>query len=324
MKMNFMTMSLVAFYSMTAYAQDVLPSWNDTATKIALIDFVSKVTQEGGKDFVPEKDRIAVFDNDGTLWSEQPYYVQVAFAFDRIHQLAPKHPEWKSKQPYKAVLEGDMEALKEAGEHGLVEIIMATHAGMTTDEFSTIVNEWMKTARHPVTKKPYTKMVYQPMLEVLEYLKANNFKTFIVSGGGIEFMRPWTYETYGIPPERVVGSSVKTQFQMKNGKPVLTRLAQVNFIDDKEGKPVGILQHIGQKPIAAFGNSDGDLQMLQWTTSGDGARFGLIVHHTDGEREVAYDRDSAIGRLDKALEQAKKNNWTVVDMRQDWNVIFPE
>ena len=302
---------------------DPLPSWNDTAPKAAIVAFVEKVSKQGSSDFVPEPERIAVFDNDGTLWTEHPMYVQLAFALDRVKAEAANHPEWATTQPFQAVLEGDMKTLAAAGEKGLVELIMATHAGMTTGDFQKIVSDWISTARDPRFKRPYTELVYQPMLELLAYLRANGFKTFIVSGGGIELMRPWTERVYGIPPEQVVGSSIKTQFEMKDGVPTLFRLPQVNFIDDKAGKPVGINEHIGRKPIAAFGNSDGDLEMLQWTTLADGARFGMIIHHTDAEREYAYDRDTEFGRLDKALDAAAINNWTVVDMKADWKQIFP-
>lgn len=314
----------VALIPVVALAQsDPLPSWNDTAPKAAIVAFVGKVTTDGSADFVPEPERIAVFDNDGTLWTEHPMYVQLAFALDRVKAEAPNHPEWKTTQPFQAVLEGDMKALAAAGEKGLVELIMATHAGMSVDEFQKTVTDWIATARDPRFKKPYTELVYQPMLELLSYLRANGFKTFIVSGGGIEMMRPWSERVYGIPPEQVVGSSIKTEFEMKDGAPTLFRLPQVNFIDDKAGKPVGINEHIGRKPIAAFGNSDGDLEMLQWTTMAPGARFGLIVHHTDAEREYAYDRNTEFGRLDKALDAAAENNWTVVDMKNDWKVIYP-
>ncbi|WP_287304697.1 HAD family hydrolase [Mesorhizobium sp.] len=315
----------VAFTPAIALAQsDPLPSWNDTAPKAAIVEFVEKVSTEGSPDFVTEPERIAVFDNDGTLWTEHPMYVQLAFALDRVKAEAPNHPEWATTQPFQAVLEGDMKTLAAAGEKGLLELIMATHAGMTTEEFQKIASEWIATARDPRFKKPYTELVYQPMLELLAYLRANGFKTFIVSGGGIELMRPWTEKVYGIPPEQVVGSSIKTQFEMKDGAPTLFRLPEVNFIDDKAGKPVAINDHIGRRPIAAFGNSDGDLEMLQWTTLADGPRFGLIVHHTDAEREYAYDRKSEFGHLDKALDAAAVNNWTVVDMKADWKQIFPE
>jgi hypothetical protein len=284
---------------------------------------VKRVTTQGGPDFVPPDQRIATFDNDGTLWVEQPMYVQLAFALDRVKALAPQHPDWKNKQPFEAVLNGDMRELAAAGEQGLVEMLAATHAGMTVDEFEKIVSDWLATARDPRFKKPYTELVYQPMLELLAYLRANGFKTFIVSGGGIEFMRPWAEKIYGVPPEQVVGSSIKTRFEMRDGQPRLFRLPQINFIDDKTGKPVGINQHIGRRPIAAFGNSDGDLEMLQWTTmSGSGVRLGLIVHHTDAEREYAYDRKSHFGKLDIALDAAAANRWTVVDMKKDWKRIF--
>lgn len=306
-----------------ANAQDALPSWNDGPTKQAILNFVTTVTREGSPDFVPPAERIAVFDNDGTLWTEQPMPVQMVFALDRVKLLAPQHPEWKDKQPFKAVLEGDMKTLAEAGERGLVELVMATHAGMTTDEFSKIVTDWLATARDPRFKRPYTELVYQPMLELLAYLRANGFKTFIVSGGGIEFMRPWAERVYGISPEQVVGSSIKTKFEMRDGRPTLFRLPELNFNDDKAGKPVGINQHVGRRPIAAFGNSDGDLEMLQWTTMTGGVRFGLIVHQTNAEREYACDRNVTLGRLDTALDAAALNKWTVVDMKRDWKVIFP-
>ena len=311
-------------WSFQASAQnDPLPSWNDTSAKQAIVDFVGRVTKAGGPDFVAPAERIATFDNDGTLWVEQPMYVQMAFALDRVKALAPLHPEWKDTQPFKAVLEGDMKTLAESGERGLVEVIMVTHAGMTTSEFAKIVTDWLATARDPRFKRPHTELVYQPMLEVLAYLRANGFKTFIVSGGGVEFMRPWAERVYGIPPEQVIGSSIKTKFQITDGSPVLFRLPEVNFIDDKAGKPIGINEAIGRRPIAAFGNSDGDLQMLQWTTLSGGVRLGVIVHHTDAEREYAYDRQSHFGHLDVALDAAAVNKWTVVDMKKDWKVIFP-
>jgi hypothetical protein len=281
------------------------------------------VTTPGSADFVPVSERIATFDNDGTLWSEQPMYFQLFFALDRVKELAPQHPEWQNTEPFASLLKGDVKAALAGGEKTILEIIMATHAGMTTTQFEAIVKAWIAAAKHPKTGRLYTDMVYQPMLELLAYLRDNGFKTFIVSGGGIEFMRPWTEAVYGIPPEQVVGSSIKTMFEMQGGEPVLVRLAKIDFIDDKEGKPVGINAHIGRRPIAAFGNSDGDLQMIQWTTSGAGARFGLLVHHTDGEREWAYDRESHIGKLDKALDEAQTRGWTVVDMKQDWKVIYP-
>jgi len=309
--------------SQTVAATDPLPSWNEGNSKQAILDFVARVTDESNPDFVPEPKRITTFDNDGTLWAEKPVYFQLLFAIDRVKALAPDHPEWTTQQPFKAVLEDDMEALAAAGEHGLIELVMATHAGMTTDEFEQIVTEWLATATHPTTGRPYTEMVYQPMLEVLDFLRANGFKTFIVSGGGIEFMRPWTEAVYGIPPEQVVGSSIKTAFEVHDGEPVLVRLPELDFIDDKAGKPVGINSHIGRRPIAAFGNSDGDFQMLEWTTAGTGARLGVYVHHTDGEREWAYDRESAVGRLDRGLDEAEERGWTIVSMKDDWRTIFP-
>jgi phosphoglycolate phosphatase-like HAD superfamily hydrolase len=315
----------LAFAPASAIAQsDPLASWNDGAVKKSIIDFVARVTTQGGADFVPVEQRIATFDNDGTLWCEQPFYFQLAFAFDRVKKMAPKHPEWKTKQPFKALLEKDMKALAASGQKGLLEMVAATHAGMTIDQFSQSVLDWTQTARHPRFNRPYPELVYQPMLELLAYLRANGFKTFIVSGGGIEFMRPWTEKVYGIPPEQVVGSSGMVKLETRaNGKPELVKLAKIEFIDDGPGKPVGINRFIGRRPIFAFGNSDGDLQMLQWTVAGGGARFAGLVHHTDAEREYAYDRQSKFGKLDKALDEATAKGWTVVDMRQDWNVVFP-
>jgi phosphoglycolate phosphatase-like HAD superfamily hydrolase len=309
----------------SALAQtDPLPSWNDSAVKKVITDFVTRVTTQGGADFVATPERIAVFDNDGTLWAEQPFYFQLAFALDRVKAMAPKHPEWKSKQPFKALLEGDKQALAASGKDGLLQIMTVTHTGMSTDEFSRTVLEWTASARHPRFNRPYTELVYQPMLELLAYLRANGFKTFIVSGGGIEFMRPWTEKVYGIPPELVVGSSGEVKFQTgADGKPELVKLAKIEFVDDGPGKPVGINHFIGRRPIFAFGNSDGDLAMLQWTMAGQGPRFAGLVHHTDATREYAYDRDSKIGKLDKAWDEAKQRGWTVVDMKQDWNKVFP-
>jgi hypothetical protein len=312
----------LAFTATTARAGDPLPSWNDGAAKKSIFTFVEKVTKPGSPDFVPVAERIATFDNDGCLWAEQPMYFQAFFIFDRIKALAPQHPEWNTKEPFASVLKGDVKAALAGGEHALIEMAMATHAGMTAEEFEKIVSDWIATAKHPTTKRPYTEMVYQPMLELLAYLRANGFKTFIVSGGGIEFMRPWTEKVYGIPPEQVIGSSIKTKFELRDGKPVLVRLPELNFIDDKAGKPVGINQHIGRRPIAAFGNSDGDLQMLQYTAAGPGPRFCLYVHHTDDKREWAYDRESHIGKLDKGLDEAKEKGWTVVSMKDDWKQIF--
>jgi hypothetical protein len=312
----------VMLFATSASAADLLPSWNDTAPKRAIITFVEKVTKAGSPDFVPVPERIAVFDNDGCLWAEQPMYFQAIFIFDRIKALAPQHPEWKAKEPFASVLRGDVKSALAGGEHALLEMAMATHAGMTTEEFEKIVTAWITTAKHPTTGKLYTEMVYQPMLELLAFLRANGFKTFIVSGGGIEFMRPWAERVYGVPPEQVIGSSIKTKFELRDGKPVIVRLPELNFIDDKAGKPVGIQQHIGRRPLMAFGNSDGDLQMLQWTAAGPGPRFCLYVHHTDAVREWAYDRESHIGRLDKGLDEAKAKHWTVVSMKEDWRTIF--
>ena len=305
-----------------AFAADPLPSWSDTSPKKAIIEFVEKVTKEGSDDFVPVPERIATFDNDGCLWAEQPMYFQAIFIFDRIKALTSKHPEWKTTEPFASVLKGDIKSALAGGEKALLEMAMATHAGMTTDEFDKIANDWITTAKHPKTGRLYTEMAYQPMLEVLAYLRANDFKTFIVSGGGIDFMRPWTERVYGIPPEQVVGSSIKTKFEMRDGKPVIVRIPELNFIDDKEGKPVGIQSHIGRRPIFSAGNSDGDLQMHQWTQAGEGPRFSLYVHHTDAEREWAYDRESHIGRLDKGLDEAKAKGWTVIDMKNDWKKVF--
>jgi len=304
-------------------AADLLPSWADGASKRAIIAFVEQVADPQSPGFVAADERVAVFDNDGTLWSEKPAYFQLLFAIDRVRALAPQHPEWKTTQPFKAVLDNDLDALAESGEHGLLELVMASHAGMTTTEFEQIVQSWLSTARHPRFKRPYTALVYQPMLELLEYLRANGFKTFIVSGGGIEFMRPWVEEVYGIPPEQVIGSSIKVKYELRDGEPVLVRLPEIDFIDDKAGKPVGIHKFIGRRPIAAFGNSDGDLQMLQWATAGAGPRLGMIIHHTDAEREWAYDRKSHVGKLDKALDESADKGWVVVDMQRDWKTIYP-
>jgi phosphoglycolate phosphatase-like HAD superfamily hydrolase len=303
--------------------QDPLPSWNEGSAKKAITDFVARTTTQGSPDFVPLDERIATFDNDGTLWIEQPIYNQFVFALDRVKEFAPQHPEWKNKQPFKAVLAGDMKALIASGEQGMLQLVGVTHSGMTTDEFATTVRQWIATAQHPRFHRPYTECVYQPMLELLAYLRANSFKTYIVSGGGIDFMRPWTEKTYGIPPEQVIGSSGKTRFELRDGQPVLLKLPELDFVDDKQGKPVGINHFIGRRPVAAFGNSDGDQQMLEWTAAGKGARLMLLVHHTDAEREYAYDRQSSIGRLDSALDEANAKGWIVVDMKNDWKTIFP-
>lgn len=302
---------------------DPLPSWNDGTTKESITNFVQNVTNPGSDYFIDIPDRIAVFDNDGNLWSEQPVYFQLTFAMDMVKELSPLHPEWANEQPFKAVLENDMEGLMKYGEHGLLQIVMATHAGNTTDEFEAAVKDWLATAKHPRFNRPFTDLVYQPMLELLTYLQKNDFKTFIVSGGGIEFMRPWVEEIYGIPRDQVVGSSIKTVFEIIHGKPVIKRLPEIDFIDDKEGKPIGIQKFIGRKPVFCSGNSDGDLQMMQWTASGEGSRFMLYLHHTDSIREWAYDRNSSIGKLDKGLDEAKENGWTVISMKDDWKVIYP-
>lgn len=304
-------------FALPALAADPLPSWNDGPAKQSIVGFVEKVTQPGSPDFLPVPERIAVFDNDGTLWSEKPLPVQLFFVLDRVKALSAQHPEWNTQEPFASILKGDLKGAAASGERGLMELIMATHAGNTTEEFEQIVKDWIGTARHPKTGKLYTEMVYQPMLDVLTYLRANGFKTFIVSGGGIEFMRPWAEQVYGIPPEQVVGSSVKTKFELRDGKPVLVRLPEVNFNDDKGGKPVGINRHIGRLPIAAFGNSDGDLQMLQYTCAGSGARFCLYVHHDDADREYIYDRQDHLARLDKGLDEAAAKGWTVVSMKDD-------
>jgi phosphoserine phosphatase len=306
-----------------ALAADPLPSWNDTAPKQAIIQFVESVTREGSAEFVPVPERIATFDNDGTLWSEQPAYFQLLFVVDQIKAMAPQHPDWSTTEPFASLIKGDMKSVLASGEKGIAALLAATHAGMTTEEFGKTVDDWIGSKKHPVTGKALTDMVYQPMLELMAYLRANGFKTFIVSGGGIEFMRPWTERIYGIPPEQVVGSSGGLQYEVRDGNPVIMKLPQLVLNDDKEGKPVGIQRHIGRRPIAAFGNSDGDLQMLEWTAAGDGPRFCLYVHHTDAEREWSYDRESHIGKLDKGLDVAKAKNWTVVDMKDDWRSIYP-
>ncbi len=309
--------------SKTTSTADPLPSWNDGPAKAAILEFVARVTKEGSPDFVPLAARIAAFDNDGTLWSEQPNYFQGFFVFDRIKTLAPDHPEWKEKEPFASALQGDVKGALSGGPQALEELLMATHAGMTADEFETIVKDWLATAKHPRFNRPFTELVYQPMLELMDYLRAAGFKPYIVSGGGVEFMRPWVEGVYGIPPEQVVGSSIQTKYSVQDGKPVIMRLPKIDFIDDGPGKPVGIHKFIGRRPVMAFGNSDGDRQMLQYTSAGDGPRFGPIVHHTDADREWAYDRASHVGKLDKALDDAQSQGWTVVDMKQDWKVIYP-
>lgn len=306
-----------------AQIADPLPSWKHSAPKRAVVNFVQRLTKEGAPDFVPVAERVAVFDNDGTLWSEQPIYFQAFFIFDRIRALAPDHPEWKDQEPFASVLRGDVKAALAAGERALLEMAMATHAGMSTEEFETMVADWVRTAKHPTTGRLYTEMVYQPMLELLAYLRAHGFKTFIVSGGGIEFMRVFSERVYGVPPEQVIGSSIQTKYEVRDGKPVIVRLPKLHFLDDKVGKPAAIQHHIGRRPVLAVGNSDGDFEMLEWTTSGPGARMGLLIHHDDAVREWAYDRDSHVGRLDRALAEAPKRGWSLVSMKQDWVQVYP-
>jgi hypothetical protein len=307
-----------------AFAGDPLPSWNDGQVKKNIVEFVGKVTKEGSPDFVPIPERITTFDNDGTLWAEQPMYFQLIFALDRVKAMAPQHPEWKDKAPFASLLKGDVKGALAGGDKAIAEIVMVTHAGMTTAEFEKIVKDWIATAKHPKTGRLFTEMVYQPMLELLAYLRANGFKTFIVSGGGIEFMRPWTEKVYGIPPEQVVGSSIKTKYEMRDGKPVLIRLAEIDVVNDKAGKPVGINSHIGRRPVAAFGNSDGDREMLEWTQAGGGARLMMLVHHDDAAREWAYGAESKIGTFsDSLMTEEKKKGWMVISMKNDWKVIFP-
>jgi phosphoglycolate phosphatase-like HAD superfamily hydrolase len=313
---------IVAFSATLARSQAPLPSWKDGAAKKSIVEFVARVTREGGPDFVPPSQRVATFDNDGTLWAEQPMYFQFLFALDRVKALSAQRPEWKDKEPFASLLKGDMKAVVAGGEHALLELLAATHSGVTTDEFEKVVKDWLTTARHPKTGRLYTEMVYQPMLELLAYLRASGFKTFIVSGGGVEFIRAFAEQVYGIPPEQVIGSMGKQKFELRDSRPVLIKLPAVDFVDDKEGKPIGIQKFIGRRPIAAFGNSDGDLQMLQWTTAGVGSRFALYIHHDDAEREWAYDRQSNIGRLDKGLDEAKARGWTVVSMKDDWKRVF--
>jgi len=309
--------------SAQAQAADPLPSWNDGPAKARILAFVEATTKAGGKDFIAVPDRIAVFDNDGTLWSEQPAYFQLIFAIDRVRALAPRHPEWKTTQPFKAAIEGDTKALAATGEKGVLTLVMATHAGMTPDAFRKEVRDWLATARHPKLKRPYNELVYQPMLELLKYLRANGYRTFIVSGGGVEFMRAWVEEVYGIPPEQVIGSSIKTKYEVHDGVPRIVRLEEVNFIDDGPGKPIGINQYIGRRPVAAFGNSDGDFQMLEWVTAGTGARLGMLVHHDDDGREFAYDRKSSIGRLARGLDEGPKHGWSIISMKLEWKQVYP-
>lgn len=313
----------MAFSGAAAAHSDRLASWNEGATKQQIVSFVERVSDPSSKDFVPPAQRIAVFDNDGTLWVEQPMYAQVAFALDRVKALAPAHPEWLKNPALKAAIEGNIKTLLASGYDGILELMAVSHSGMTTVEFEKIVKEWLAVAEHPRFKQKYTDLVYQPMIELLEYMRANGFSTYIVSGGGVEFMRPFAQKVYGIPLPNVIGSNLKTKFEMVNGKPILVRLPELGFITDEDGKPISINLHIGERPIAAFGNSDGDLQMLEWTTAGDGPRLGAIVHHTDAAREYAYDRKSSVGALDKALDAVPANGWLVIDMKKDWSAVFP-
>jgi phosphoglycolate phosphatase-like HAD superfamily hydrolase len=316
-------LALLLVLPLASPAAEVLPSWKDGPSRQAIEAFVTAVTREGDKDFIPPAERIAVFDNDGTLWSEQPMYFEVLFALDEVKRMAPQHLEWKDKQPFKAVLENDQKALAAAGEKGLLQIVGATHTGVTTSEFNANAQRWLAKAVHPRSHKPYTEMVFQPMLELLGYLRENGFKTYIVSGGEVAFMRAFAEEVYGIPPEQVIGTTFVTQFQNKDGKFSILRQGKLAHNDDGPGKPESIESIIGRRPVFAFGNSDGDLQMLQWTTAGEGRRLAGLVHHTDGQREWAYDRKSNIGRLDKALDQATGNKWVVVDMAKEWTRIYP-
>jgi len=320
-----LTLALLAGCSgdRAATVADPLPSWNDTAPKKAIVAFVERVSKPGSADLVPPADRIAVFDNDGTLWAERPIYFQLQFALDQVKALAPKHPEWKTREPFNHLLAGDMDGFLAGGEKAVAAVLALSHAGMTTDEFAAAVRDWIATAKHPTTGRPYPRMTYQPMLELLDYLRANGFKTFIVSGGGVEFMRTFAEETYGIPPEQVIGSQGKLRYEVRDGQPTLVKLPDIQFMDDGPGKPVGIQTFIGRRPIAAFGNSDGDREMLEWTTAGRGPRFGLLVHHTDDVREWAYDRDSHVGKLDKAWDEAVAKGWTIVSMKDDWKTVFP-
>jgi len=303
-----------------AQAKEILPSWNDGAAKEHIISYVREVTTAGSPNFIPEADRIAVFDNDGTLWSEQPAYFQLFFAMDRVRELAPKHPEWRTEQPFKAVLENDLQTLAAGGEEAIMKLVMATHAGMSDEDFDAIVREWIKMAKHPTKKVPYTELVYQPMLELLAYLRENGFETFVVSGGGIDFMRRFASEAYGMPSWQIIGSQIEVKYRDKK----IVRLPEIRFIDDKAGKPVGIHYHIGKRPVAAFGNSDGDFAMMEYTEANSKYKtLQLYVHHTDAAREWAYDRKSLIGRLDKGLDYAREHDWTIVDMKKEWKVIYP-
>ncbi len=326
MRLNFLSAVALAAaiaVSSVAAAADGLPSWKDGKTKQTIVQFVKQVTTNGGPKYVRPAERIAVFDNDGTLWAEQPMYFQAAFVLDRVKALAPKYPEWKDQEPFKSVLTGDMGGVNAAGMKGLLELVGATHGGMTSDEFDQIARNWLAMARHPRFNRPYTDLVYQPMIELLAFLRANGFKTYIVSGGGVEFIRAFSEKVYGVPPEQVVGSSIKTKYEVRDGRPVIARLPEIDFIDDMAGKPVGIQKFIGRRPLMAFGNSDGDFEMLEWTTSGPGPRFGLIVHHDDAVREWAYDRESHAGRLKRGLDEGPQRGWVIASMKSDWRRVFP-
>ena len=325
MKPQFIVMLLVLLcQASSALAADPLSSWADGQNKQAILDFVAAVTAEGGPHYVPPNERIATFDNDGCLWAEQPMYFQLIFALDRLKDLSEQHPEWQQTEPFKSALAGNLPGVLATGKEGLAKILAASHANITADEFATSSRQWLEKARHPKTGKRFAEMIYQPMLELMEYLRANEFKTFIVSGGGIDFLRVFAEDTYGIPPEQVVGTSIAAKFELRDGVPTISKLPSGLFVDDKAGKPVGIYQHIGRRPIFAAGNSDGDQQMLQYTTIGRTPSFGLVIHHTDADREWAYDRESHIGKLDKVLDEAKQRGWTVVDMTRDWKTVFPQ
>lgn len=322
--LTFFALTLMILSSVTAsQPQDPLPSWNDGPNKQAIIEFVTKTTDQNQASFIPPTRRIATFDNDGTLWSEQPLYFQAIYIFDRIRELAPEHPEWQQKEPYASVLKGDSKSALAGGKQALLEMVMGTHAGVTASEFSESVADWLASARHSGSGKPYTAMVYKPMLELLDYLRDNDFKVFIVSGGGIDFLRVFAEEVYGIPPEQVVGSSLKAKYEIRNGFPVIVKQAEVDFIDDKAGKPVGIHRYIGRRPVLAVGNSDGDFEMLEWTSAGEGPSLAMIVHHDDAKREWAYDRESHIGRLVRGLDEGPQRGWKIISMKNDWNLIYP-
>ncbi|WP_432695941.1 META domain-containing protein [Marinobacterium sp. YM272] len=306
-----------------AASADPLPSWNSGVAKASIIEFVDKVTDPESGQFLPPAKRIATFDNDGTLWSEKPLYFQFYFALDRLKALAPEHPEWKTTEPFAAYLAGDVDKIAAYGEEGVLEVVAATHSGLTTEEFNQVARQWLATARHGSTGKRFTEMVFQPMLELLAYLRESGFKTFIVSGGGIDFIRNFSEEVYGIPADQVVGSSIKATYEIRDGRPVIIKQPEINFIDDKSGKPVGIHQYIGTRPVLAFGNSDGDYQMLDWVTSGDNPSLGLLLHHTDPSREWAYDRKSLVGSLNRGLDDADDKGWVLVDMKEDWNSVYP-